>query len=509
VLEPIGSGRLSGATVDRGMLLGQRRVLELMARGRPLSEVLETLCLVIEEGIPGAVCSVLLLDPSGKHLQHAAAPHLPHAYCEAINGSPIGPSAGSCGTAAYRRSTVIVTDIATDPLWTDYRAVALEHGLAACASVPISHGEGSAVLGTFAIYHDQPGSFASTEIELLRSMTGLAAIAIVTRLLLSHTGGARAKLGDVELNALLSELLRVAASSLPRPIALQVALGAELPTIRADSAQIKQMVEGLISNAVEAIGEASGTIRVRTYVACLDQDELATRLIAPALHAGTYAVLEVVDSGSGMSRETVSHMFEPFFSTKPAGHGLGLSNLLSIVKGHGGGVEVESELGQGATFRLFLPLPAPRVPLRSERVRSERAPSATGGPRTVLLVDDDVSVRGVVARMLMHLGYTVLQAGDGLEAIETLEKSAAEIDLVLMDVRMPRMDARATLPHLSQRWPRLPVVLSSGDENEGIMRQGKTANVVGFLPKPYRVQELAEAIERALGPGAVRNDARG
>jgi len=569
-LEPIASGRLVGAVAERGTLLGQRRVLELIALGRPLNEVLDTLCRVIEDGIAGTACSVLLLDRAGKHLHHAAAPHLPRAYCEAINGAPIGPAAGSCGTAAYRQSTVIVTDIASDPLWSNYKALAATHGLAACASVPISTGEGAPVLGTFAIYHARPGPFASAEIELLRAMTDLAAIAIVhdqraqvlerlqratslgvlaggiahdinnlltaisanvelavlktskedpaaanlhaiesavqqgnelTRMLLSYARDVPVPLVDVDLNTLLTELLRTVASSVPTRVAIACDLDSTLPLVRANSAQIQQLALNLITNAVEAIGQAPGKIEVHTYVAQISAAQATTRVTEPALSAGSYAVLEVSDTGCGMSRETMGRVFEPFFSTKASGHGLGLSSLLGVVKAHHGGVEVESEIGRGATFRLFLPFaevaakpPAPREP----------TPSETRPKKQVLLVEDDASVRGVVAHMLKHLGYAAIQAGNGQEALDALEQHQGHIDVVLMDVKMPRMDARAALPHMERRWPHVPVILSSGDDDEVDLHREPPRNVVGFLPKPYRAQELRDVMASALGPASER-----
>jgi PAS domain S-box-containing protein len=159
------------------LLKAQRRVLELVSRSAPLGEALKALCETIEEAFPRARCSVLLLKPAIGTLHHAAGPRIPKGYCEAIDGQHIGPSAGSCGTAAFLRRAVIVEDIATDPLWADYRAIALAHSLAACASIPIFDASEN-VLGTFAIYHRDPGPFGSVAIALLRDMSGLATLAI-------------------------------------------------------------------------------------------------------------------------------------------------------------------------------------------------------------------------------------------------------------------------------------------------------------------------------------------
>jgi PAS domain S-box-containing protein len=158
-------------------LKGQRRVLELLARRAPLGETLTVLCETIEEQLPRALCSVLLLDAKAGTLHHAAGPRLPEAYREAIDGERIGPRTGSCGTAAFERRAVTVEDIANDPLWVDYRDLALAHSLAACASIPIFDAADD-VLGTFAIYQREPGPFSPLALALLRDVSGLATLAI-------------------------------------------------------------------------------------------------------------------------------------------------------------------------------------------------------------------------------------------------------------------------------------------------------------------------------------------
>jgi formate hydrogenlyase transcriptional activator len=173
-----------GATTDiqdrnwaEALLVGENRVLEMIARGTPLAPILDAVCRLVEQLSSGCLCSILLLDPDGNRLQHGAAPGLPASYTQAIDGRAIGPSAGSCGTAAYRREPVIVADIATDPLWADYRALALTHELRACWSTPIFSPEGN-VLGTFAIYSREPRSPTPQHHTIIKQMTHLAAIAI-------------------------------------------------------------------------------------------------------------------------------------------------------------------------------------------------------------------------------------------------------------------------------------------------------------------------------------------
>ena len=181
------SGDLShyiGTTVDitarkhaEALLAGEKRLLEMVARSDPLTDILEALCRLVEELAGGARSSILLLESNGNRLRHGAAPNLPKAYVDAIDGALIGPSAGSCGTAAYRGQPVIVSDIATDPLWADYREVALPHGLRACWSSPILSSEDK-VLGTFAIYYGQPRTPTPQQLEIIEQITHLASIAL-------------------------------------------------------------------------------------------------------------------------------------------------------------------------------------------------------------------------------------------------------------------------------------------------------------------------------------------
>ena len=159
------------------LLEGQNLVLELIARGESLHQVLDTLLRVIQLQCPGMLASILLLDPDGSHVRHGAAPDLPEDYVRAIDGLPIGPQAGSCGTAAYTRKPVIVGDIATDPLWNDYRAIALQHDLRACWSTPIFDSK-QRVLGTFAMYFRAPGLPQHGHLRLIDISTHIAAIAI-------------------------------------------------------------------------------------------------------------------------------------------------------------------------------------------------------------------------------------------------------------------------------------------------------------------------------------------
>jgi PAS domain S-box-containing protein len=163
------------------LLAGENRLLEMVAKGDSLADILDSLCLLVEEQSSGVLASILLMEPNGKRLRHGAAPSLPKAYTDAIDGLVIGPSVGSCGTAAYRAEQVIVSDIATDPLWAPFRDLALAHSLRACWSTPVFSAEGK-VIGTFAMYYREPRSPSPSEQDTIKHITHLAGVAIQRRL---------------------------------------------------------------------------------------------------------------------------------------------------------------------------------------------------------------------------------------------------------------------------------------------------------------------------------------
>lgn len=551
------------ATRDEVLLRGQRRVLELIAEGRTLSDVLDVLCQCIESAVAGVHCSVLLLDRTGERVRHAAAPTLPRAYLDLIDGSPIGPSAGSCGTAAYRGAAVVVDDVASDPLWADYRDIALSFDLAACASVPIMAGPERTVLGTFAIYHRQPGPFTDAEMQLLTSMRDLAAIAIVndrrekvlqslqkeqslavlaggiahdfnnlltivsgkigllgayvqgqkrlsplvrdvedaveraaglTHQLLAFAGRASPLTGSVSLNDVLEDTARLLSVTISKKVTLELDLAADLPLIEADPVQIQQVTLNLVTNASEAIGDRDGRIQVQTRTCTLDEEHIQRRLPGQPVEPGDYVTLEIKDTGCGMRPDVQSRIFEPFFTTKFSGRGLGLAALLGIVRTHRGGVEVDSIPERGTRFTVFFPLPRTALEREEDSVRPR--PALVTEARTVLLVDDEDAVRDVTRGMLEYLGHEVLTAIDGKAALDVLATRAADVSVVLMDVIMPRMDGAEAVEEICKRWPDLEIVLASGYDGQ---HGGKLAALaerhgVRFLPKPYSLHALEEAI---------------
>jgi signal transduction histidine kinase/CheY-like chemotaxis protein len=561
-----------GALDDVVLLRGQRRVLELIAEGQPLGEVLNALCVAIEEACVGAHCTILLLEPDRVHVRHAAGPTVAPGYLHAIDGEPIGPAAGSCGTAMFGGDRVIVDDVSTDPLWADYKDVALKFGLAACASVPIVAGLDREVVGSFAIYHRAPGPFLGRELKLLHAMTDLAAVAIVnhrreltvrrneetlremqkaeslallaggvahdfnnlftamighlelldvqvtedeeassrvrslvglvgeaasfTHQLLAYAGKATFDVRPRALNAIVGDLVHLLSVSVSKKVDLRLELEEGLPLIEADAAQLKQVTLNLVTNAAEAVGDAPGEIVVRTRQVVLGEGEVRVRLDGRTLEPGPYVCLDVEDTGAGMSAEVSAHIFEPFFSTKFSGRGLGLAAAQGILKSHHGAIEIASELGRGTCFTLYFPaLPAAPSPALEPPPGTTSAVRATG---FVLLAEDEAFVRRSTREVLEHMGHRVLEAEHGEACVEMLEAHEGDVSAVIMDLNMPRMDGREAVAIIAERWPSLPVLLTTGHIDPDVDPERRPKSLA-FLRKPYDLEGLERALAALLG----------
>ncbi|MEO7985047.1 MAG: ATP-binding protein [Gemmatimonadales bacterium] len=663
---------------------GQSLILPCVAEGAPLSGVLDSLLRLIESLVPGMQCSVLLVTDDSRHLVTLSAPSLPPEYSRAVDGIPIGPLAGSCGTAAFLRQPVIAYDIAIDPRWEVSRDVALTHGLRACWSTPI-FGQTGDVLGTFAVYHREPHAPTESEIALVSEATGLAQIALekwkseqtlaqseeryrtlvsataqvvwvwtgaadgrvvaplstwqaftgatdeelivggwlravhpddrvatqtawvralathtayeiehrirradgewrtmtghavpifaadgsvkewvgahtdvtrqrlleskvaqaqkleslsvlaggiahdfnnllvgilanaglalmevapdspareslaaiesaagraadLVRQLLAYSGRGTLDVQTVDLCALVREMANLLASAITRSASVTIDCAEDVPPIRADETQMRQVVMNLITNAAESLDAAGGLIRVSVGTATADGE----------MSPGRCVFLEVADSGSGMDSATQARIFEPFFTTKFTGRGLGLAAVQGIIRAHAGAIRIRSAPGEGTVFRIVLPMdPTPDTSPR----KSKRSPPARAdfrGKGTVLVADDEDLVRSTAKRLIERAGFTVLLARNGREAIDLYDAHADEIAVVLLDLTMPVLGGDAAVGELFLRTPRPRVILTSGfTEDEALPRViGK--DVAGFLQKPYHAGELLAAISRCV-----------
>lgn len=302
-------------------------------------------------------------------------------------------------------------------------------------------------------------------------------------------------LGDV-----LSELRILLARLLGERVTLDVVHGRDLWLVRADLGQFEQVVINLAVNARDAMPDGGGlTIRTRNVPAAE-----AARFALAGLQAADYVLVEVEDTGTGIPTEIIDKIFEPFFSTKEVGKGtgLGLSTVYGIVKQTGGFVFVDSEPGAGTTFRVFLPRHIPEAAETRPAAVVAPVPAQTQdltGKGTVLLVEDEDAVRAFASRALTSRGFTVLEATSGVEALEVFEEHGPEIELIVSDVVMPEMDGPSLLKELRRRKPDVRVIFVSGYAEEAFSRNLPEDETFGFLPKPFTLKQLVEAVKEALG----------
>jgi CheY-like chemotaxis protein len=274
-------------------------------------------------------------------------------------------------------------------------------------------------------------------------------------------------------------------------IDLVTVLSPEAAHTRADAGQLEQVIMNLVVNAKDAM-PAGGRLTLRTENVTLDENHRSQQFIRP----GNYVTLMVSDTGMGMNRETQSRIFEPFFTTKEKGKGtgLGLSTVYGIVKQSGGYVMVQSELGRGTTFQIYLPL----VEGTAEK-HSVAVPEAVGGTETILLVEDEESVRQLVRDTLSAKGYKVLEAENGEAGFATAACHQGKLDLVITDVVMPGMGGREMVKQLIETRPGIKVLYLSGYTEDAIISDGSIEKGTAFLQKPFTLQNLSRKVREVLG----------
>jgi len=314
----------------------------------------------------------------------------------------------------------------------------------------------------------------------------------------AYSGQARFVMASIDLSALVAELLRLMRTVVPEHVTVEQDLPPNMPGIEADAGQMRLVVVSLITNAVEAIGDRPGTITVRARAGRFTQADFEDASGLWQTPDGDYVRLEISDSGSGMGEETRRRMLEPFFTTKVAGRGLGLSAVHGIVRAHRGALVVTSEIGRGTTVRVFLPVFSPPSVVLLRRDEGSGSEAASGGRRghTILVVDDEPMVREVAALTLQSEGFAVVTARDGREALHVID-SRDDIAAVILDLSLPDVGAEEMVGSIRRRRPGIPVILSSGHP-ERIVTSGLQEGMTTFLPKPWELSQLLEVVGQAL-----------
>ncbi len=338
------------------------------------------------------------------------------------------------------------------------------------------------------------GNTAAREF-LDEAVTGARRAAELTQQMLAYSGKGTLVVGPVQLSTLVTDITRLLEVSISKKCVLRYNLMENLPTCRGDATQLRQVIMNLIINASDAIGEQSGVIALTTGVAWCDSAYLAENFVDDNLPEGLYVHLEVADTGSGMSQETRQRIFDPFFTTKFTGRGLGLAAVLGIVRGHNGAIRVYSELGRGTTFKMLLP-----AEQTLEQASVAAAPDAVAwrGSGSILVVDDEESIRGLTRHMLTQMGFDVATACDGREGVEVFRQMQEKNPLVLLDLTMPHVDGAAAFAQLRRIRPDVRVILMSGYNEHSISAQFAGKGPLGFIQKPFRLSELRELLRSTL-----------
>jgi CheY-like chemotaxis protein len=292
-------------------------------------------------------------------------------------------------------------------------------------------------------------------------------------------------------------MLPLVKASVPRKVDLTLDLSPDLPSIKADKAQIEQVVMNLLINAAEAVGDKPGRIWVTTTnVFCESEQQHDYYSEVPV--CGDYVMLRVRDNGEGMDEATLHQIFDPFFTTKFMGRGLGLSAVMGIVRGHDGAIRVVSSPGQGATFELLFPAVAEKAEASVSEV-SENTSGRPMGHGTLLVVDDEQIVRDFFQSALERAGYQVVLARDGSEALRIYSRDPERFVGVLLDLVMPVMSGQEVLPHLMGLRPEVRVVVTSGQVEEEVLRELKGFRIAGFIQKPCSAKTLVEKVGAFTG----------
>ena len=350
------------------------------------------------------------------------------------------------------------------------------------------------VLGNTELALLDSGDFDGGMLDEIKRAT-LRAAELATQMLV-YTGKTTVTTNNINLCSVVKEMGSLLDVSISKKVSIQYCLADNVPPIRGDISQIRQVAMNLITNASEAIGDRSGVIAISIHEVNLKPREL--RNVFPPGHVleGRYVQLEVSDTGGGMNEETLQRIFEPLFTTKITGRGLGLASLLNAVQRHNGAVEVKSELQQGTVFRVYFPVQASEVSA-AERGELTRA-GKWRGYGTVLIADDEEAVREVTSALLERMGFRVITASDGFETVDLYTEHAEEVSILLMDLNMPRLNGVEAALRIRHINPKVPLVFMSGYPREQVMGRFAQQPHTDFIKKPFQSSELTDVVRTVM-----------
>ncbi len=361
-----------------------------------------------------------------------------------------------------------------------------------------------AILGNLELAQENVSPVSAARHDIEEAMHAARRAADLTRQMLAYSGKGTFLIKSLDLNELVAENAHMLQAAIPRNVTFDLRLHEALPPIKADPGQIQQIIMNLITNAAEAIGQASGLVTLSTGVEECDAAYLAASRLDDKPHPGTYVWVEVSDTGCGMDPDVLHRLFDPFFSTKFTGRGLGLAATLGIVRGHRGAIIVQSRVNEGTTFRVLFPAAAaPAITEADAFVEPPPRPVAPRAKQTgmILVVEDDPAIRKLCISAVERAGFTSLAAADGRDAIPLFRNHRAQIAGVLLDLTMPGMDGVTTLKELRVIDPGIKVILCSGYSEQEAVRRFAGQTLTGFVQKPFELNSLRDLVAQSFADG--------
>lgn len=347
------------------------------------------------------------------------------------------------------------------------------------------------------LQHVAPDCPARESVEDILSAGDRAAA--IARQMLDYSGHGAFILKPIDANQLIRDMKHLLSVSVPKNASISERLSPAVPTFDGSETQIRQVVMNLIINAAESLGDRPGSVVLVSGAETYSSARLADCVNPDAPHAlpaGDYVFIEVIDNGCGMSAETIVKIFDPFFTTKFTGRGLGMSAVLGIMRGHHGAIEIESNPGQGTRFRVLFPV-SELQPGSSSSPGTAIATDDWQGHGTILMVDDEKPILTIGRRMLEHLGFKVIPATNGRQALDAFRQHAGEISAVLLDLSMPELGGEEVFREMNRLHPEIPVILTSGFGEQAATRSFAGKGLAGFLSKPFTVAELKSRLRKA------------
>jgi PAS domain S-box-containing protein len=316
------------------------------------------------------------------------------------------------------------------------------------------------------------------------------------RQMLTYAGKTPLVQTRVNLRPLIDEVVKILQAAIKKHVSITLDLGCNVPEIKGDTGQIQQIIMNLIINAAEAIGDKNGTIRVVLSITVFEATQTGIDTFGTAILPGRYASIEVTDTGCGMDTETQVRIFEPFYTTKFTGRGLGMSAISGIIKSHEGILQLTSTPGVGTTFKIFFPVPKTSGDAETSSTTISLT-EKTGG--TILLVEDEETLRVMGKTMLDAMGFSAMTASNGSEALEIYRERGSEINVILLDLIMPVMGGIQAYHELRKISPAIPIIICSGYGVESVEDVIGNDPHAGFVHKPYKPDELRDVVVKMMG----------